>query len=109
MAWGSAMEERAFLPTGAGKRRVPRPLDPPAHQQPTNPPGGPTSPRPRETGCAPLRAGFRESVSNNFGANFWWKIWQNRRAKVGWWCKGDAPSEHVLRGAALYESSRTRH
>ncbi len=25
-------EERAFLPTGAGKRRVPRPLDPHAHQ-----------------------------------------------------------------------------
>ncbi len=73
-----------------GRRRGHRSIHPPNQATPPGPPG-PRSPL--KAPSAPLHAGFRESASYNFALNFSGGS-RNKFLPVGWWCKGDAPSEH---------------
>ncbi len=88
---------RAGVPSRGRRHRGHPSIHPPT--RPTNHPraDGPYG-TPVLRRCAPLRAGFRRSVSYNFALNFSVGS-RNNFWPVGWWCKGGAPSEHVQRGA----------
>ncbi len=79
---GSATEERGSFYRDR-RRQTHRPLDRPRTQEPTNPTPGRDPGTPLMPHCARIHSRFRKSVSHNFGANFWWRVVQNRGAERG--------------------------